>query len=75
MRFDCCGGRQASRVAWLAGLSGFNEQIFGVDKQAPKRGRGRRRKNALWTRELRKSFKEGFGSTRNAERKGRIPRR
>ena len=36
MRFDCCGGRRASRVAWLAGLSGFNEQIFGADKQAPK---------------------------------------
>src|SRR6516165_12522139 len=30
-------------------------------------------KNALWTRELRKSFKEWFGSTRNAERKGRTP--
>src|SRR6516225_10046176 len=30
-------------------------------------------KNALWTSELRKSFKEGVGSTRNAERKGRTP--
>jgi hypothetical protein len=32
-------------------------------------------KKCIWTRELRKSFKEVFGSTRNAERKGQIPRR
>jgi hypothetical protein len=68
-------------LAWLAcesldppqGRHGFTEQIFGSDEQAPKGGCGRCPKNAVWTSELRKSFKEGFGSTRNAERKGRTP--
>ena|SRR6516164_636514 len=73
MRFDCCGGRRASRVAWLAGLRDFNKQSFDADEQAPKGGCGRCPKNALWTRKLPKSFKEVFGSTRNAERKGRTP--
>jgi hypothetical protein len=34
---------------------GFNEQIFGADKQVPKGGCGPCPKNALWTRELSES--------------------
>src|SRR5262245_55599999 len=33
-------------------VHGSDEQIFGADEQAPKGGRGRGPKNALWTREL-----------------------
>ena len=50
-------------------VRGFNEQIFGAEEQ-PLRWLRRLSKKSIWTRELRKSFKEVFGSTRNAERTG-----
>src|SRR5262245_47094954 len=38
-------GLRASRGAWLAGLSGFNEQIFGVNEQILVRADPQRPKN------------------------------
>jgi len=51
------------------GPIGFNKQIFGADRQVQRWLRPLSKK-CIWTRQLRKSFKEVFGSTRNAERTG-----
>src|SRR5215831_19249098 len=70
-------GRSCGALPWTTTVSlslpRSNSPIRKEERLAIKLRTERCPKNALWTSELRKSFKEGFGSTRNAERKGRTP--
>src|SRR5262249_26620140 len=74
----CCAHQvqsfDLSQTFWCRGLwgHGFNDQSFGADKQVPKGGCGPCPKNDA-PRVIGKQ--EVFRPTRNAERKGRIPRR
>src|SRR5215471_21135051 len=55
-------------------LLGAYEQISGADKQVPKGGCGPCPKNTSGPGNSVRASKKVFGPTRNAERKGRIPR-